>query len=217
MTEAFGLRSLDGEVLQMSGKDSPKLTDPTGRAHALTGEVTMIGRAVENAIVVSSKRISREHACVRLEGWRVILEDLGSTNGTFLNGQRISEPVQLRDGDQIKVGDVQFVFRDPEVTYQDTMLPELEMDIPAGLVRVNRQVVALAPKEFELLAYLFSRTGLVCSKDEIGTAVWPEYQDGVYDYQIENLVRRLRMKLEPTPTTPQLLLTVRGRGYKLLQ
>ncbi len=200
----------------MSGKQTPKLTDPTGRAHALTGEVTMIGRAVENEIVVSSKRISREHACVRREGWRAILEDLGSTNGTFLNGQRLTESAQLRDGDQIKVGDVQFVFHDPDVTYQDTALPELEMDVPAGLVRVNRQLVDLAPKEFELLAYLITRAGLVCSKDEIGTAVWPEYHDGVYDYQIENLVSRLRTKLEPDSANPQLLLTVRGRGYKLI-
>lgn len=200
----------------MSDKNPPKLTDPTGRTHDLTGDVTTIGRAIENEIVISGKRISREHARVRREGWRVILEDLGSTNGTFLNEQRILEPMQLRDGDHIKVGDVAFVFHDPEVTYQDTVLPELEMDIAAGLVRVNRQLVELAPKEFELLAYLFSQPGLVCSKDAIGTAVWPEYEDNVYDYQIENLVRRLRMKLEPDPTNPQLLLTVRGRGYKLI-
>jgi len=200
----------------MSGKQTPKLTDPTGRAHALSDDVSKIGRAVENEIVVSSKRVSREHACVRREGWRVVLEDLGSANGTFLNGERIHETMQLRDGDQVKIGDVQFTFHDPDVTYQDAVLPELEMDVPAGLVRVNRHLVELAPKEFDLLAFLFSRTGLVCSKDDIGTAVWPEYHDGVYDYQIENLVRRLRTKLEPDPTNPQLLLTVRGRGYKLV-
>lgn len=200
----------------MSEKRVPTLTDPTGRAHLLTEATTLIGRAVENEIVVSSKRISREHAQIRREGWRVILKDLGSTNGTFLNDQRLLEPRQLRDGDRIKVGDVLFIFHDPEVTYQDTVLPELEMDVAAGVVWVNRQPVELAPKEFELLAYLFSQPNLVCSKDAIGTAVWPEYQDGVYDYQIENLVRRLRLKLEPDPTNPQLLLTVRGRGYKLV-
>ena len=138
----------------MSEKRIPTLTDPTGRAHNLSEATTMIGRAVENEIVVSSKRISREHACIRREGWRVILEDVGSTNGTFLNDQRLLDPMQLRDGDRIKVGDVLFIFHDPEVTYQDTVLPELEMDIPAGIVRVNRQLVELAPKEFELLAYL---------------------------------------------------------------
>ncbi len=67
-----------------------------------------------------------------------------------------------------------------------------------------------------MLVYLHQRVGEVCSKDEIGQAVWPEYHEGVYDYQIENLVRRLRLKLESTPATPQLLLTVRGRGYKLV-
>ncbi|MFQ5437129.1 MAG: FHA domain-containing protein, partial [Anaerolineae bacterium] len=63
----------------MSSKQTPILTDPTGRAHALTDELTLIGRAVENQIVVSSQRISREHACIRRQGWRVILEDLDFT------------------------------------------------------------------------------------------------------------------------------------------
>ncbi|MCP4426735.1 MAG: FHA domain-containing protein [Chloroflexi bacterium] len=197
-------------------KQTPKLIDPTGRDHALADNVSTIGRAVENDIVVSSKRVSREHARTRRQGWRIMLEDLGSANGTFLNGERIQGPKQLRDGDQIKVGDVVFNFHDPDVTYQDSFLPELEVDVPAGVARVNRQAVDLAPKEFDLLAFLHSRQGLVCSKDEIGTAVWPEYQDGVYDYQIENLVRRLRAKLEPDPANPQLLLTVRGRGYKII-
>ncbi len=196
-------------------KALPSLKDPTGREHLLAGKAIIIGRAVENDIVISSKRVSREHACVRREGWRVMLEDLGSTNGTFLNDERLLAPMQLRDGDQIKVGDVVFTFHDPEVTTQETTRPELAVDMVAGVVRVDRQVVALAPKEFDLLAYLYRRQGEVCSKDEIGTAVWPEYQDGVFDYQIENLVRRLRSKLEPDPASPQMLLTIRGRGYKL--
>ncbi len=199
-----------------SKKQAPQLIDPTGRTHELTGDSITIGRAVENEIVITSKRISREHARISRQGWRVMLEDLGSTNGTFLNNERISAAMQLRDGDKINVGDVLFTFRDPDVTFQDTPLPELEIDVPSGVVRVNRQIVTLAPKEFMLIAYLSENESLVCSKDEIGRAVWPEYQDGVYDYQIENLVRRLRAKLEPDPATPQLLLTVRGRGYKLV-
>ncbi len=194
----------------------PTLTDPAGRVHLLSGAETAVGRALECDIVVTSKRVSRVHARLRREGWRMLLEDAGSTNGTYLNGERILEPVQLRDGDQIKVGDVVFAFHDPEVTYQDTLLPDVEIDVRGGVVRVDRQPVSLAPKEFALLAFLFEAAGSVCSKDEIGTAVWPEYAEGVYDYQIENLVRRLRAKLEPDPAAPQLLLTVRGRGYKLL-
>jgi pSer/pThr/pTyr-binding forkhead associated (FHA) protein len=194
----------------------PFFIDPTGREHPIKGDDVVIGRAVENDIVITSKRVSREHARLRHESWKVILEDLESTNGTFLNDERILSPVELRDGDHITVGDVTLVFHDPDVTFRDTVFPELEVDLKAGVVRVDRRVIALSSKEFALLSFLYQRCGQVCSKDDISSAVWPEYRDGVYDYQIENLVRRLRSKLEPNPAEPQLLLTVRGMGYKLV-
>jgi hypothetical protein len=194
----------------------PFFTDPTGREHLLSGEAMTIGRAVENDIVVTSRRVSREHARVQRQGRRVVLTDLGSTNGTFLNDDRLLAPVELRDGDCVSIGDVELLFHDPESTFLDTPFPEVEVDAAAGLVRVDRRVVELSPKEFALLAYLYERRGQVCSKDEIGAAVWPEYAEGVYDYQIENLVRRLRARIEPDPSAPQLLLTIRGLGYKLV-
>ncbi|MFL7807235.1 MAG: FHA domain-containing protein, partial [Anaerolineae bacterium] len=183
----------------------PYLADPTGREHRLTGDSIVIGRAVENDIVITSKRVSREHALVRRDGWRVMLEDMGSTNGTFLNDERVLSPTALHDEDRIKVGDVVLTFHDPDITFRDTPFPALEVDVAAGVVRVDRRAVTLAPKEFALLAYLYERQGEVCSKDDIGVAVWPEYrQDGVYDYQVENLVRRLRSKLEPDASDPQM-------------
>ena len=194
----------------------PSLIDPTGREHPLTGDTVTIGRAIGNDIVITSKRISREHARVRREGWRAILEDLGSTNGTFLNDERLLTPVELHDEDRITIGDVTLTFHDPDITYRDTPFPELEVNVTAGIVRVDRHMAELSAKEFALLVYLYERQGEVCSKDDIGNAVWPEYQEGVYDYQIENLVRRLRSKLEPDPAKPQLLLTMRGLGYKLV-
>ncbi len=194
----------------------PFLTDPTGREHALTDDVTTIGRAVENDVVVTSRRVSREHARLRRQGWRVILEDLGSTNGTFLNGERVLNPVELRDEDRIRVGDVSFVFHDPAITIRETPFPELDIDVAAGVVRLDRRRIDLSAKEFALLAYLYERRGQVCSKDEIGLAVWPEYEGDVYDYQVENLVHRLRQEIEVDPSDPQLLVTVRGLGYKLL-
>jgi hypothetical protein len=194
----------------------PFFRDPTGREHLLTAETTTIGRAVENDIVVTSRRVSREHTRVQREGRRVVLIDLGSTNGTFLNDERVLAAVELRDGDQVSIGDVILTFHDPESTFLDTPFPELEVDEAAGLVRVDRRVITLSPKEFTLLAYLYAHRGQVCSKDDIGRAVWPEYHEGVYDYQIENLVRRLRARIEIDPAEPQLLLTARGRGYKLL-
>jgi pSer/pThr/pTyr-binding forkhead associated (FHA) protein len=192
------------------------LTDPAGQEHSLENLPAKIGRAVENELVIISKRVSREHARIWRDGRRIFLEDLGSTNGTFHNDERVLEPIALRDGDRILVGDVLFTFHDPDSTTVETPFPELEVNASAGVVRVNRYVVSLSPKEFNLLAYLYERRGTVCSKDEIGAAVWSEYQSGVYDYQIENLVRRLRTKIENDPTNPQLLLTMRGLGYKLV-
>ena len=201
---------------EQNQRQVPFLTDPTEREHRIESECITIGRAVQNDIVITSKRVSREHARIRRDGWRMILEDMDSTNGTYLNDERILSEAALRDQDHIKIGDVIFVFHDPDITYRDSIFPELDIDASAGIVRIDRQAVQLSPKEFALLTYLDSRNGEVCSKDDIANAVWPEYQAGVYDYQVENLVRRLRAKLEPDPAEPQMLLTIRGLGYKLV-
>ncbi|HSJ56357.1 MAG TPA: FHA domain-containing protein [Anaerolineae bacterium] len=196
--------------------ESPFLRDPAGREHLLVSAAVTIGRAVENDIVITSRRVSREHARIECQGRRCLLSDLGSTNGTFFNDERLMAPVELRDGDRIQIGDVVLTFHDPESTYLESPFPALEIDETAGLVRVDRRVVSLSPKEFALLSHLYAHAGAVRSKDEIAAAVWPEYESGIYDYQIENLVRRLRERIEPDPSQPQLLLTVRGQGYKLL-
>jgi pSer/pThr/pTyr-binding forkhead associated (FHA) protein len=195
----------------------PYLTDPNGQEHHLTKDHFTIGRAVECDVVIASKSISREHARIRREGRHWFVEDLGSTNGTYRNNERVVGKLDLRDGDSLKTGDITFVFHDPDTTTRENPVPDLEVDGVAGVVRVNRQVVTLSPKEFALLAYLYERRGQVCSKDDIGRAVWPEYTaGGIFDYQIENLVRRLRTRIEVDPAIPQLLFTVRGLGYKLI-
>ena len=193
----------------------PYLTDPDGKEHRLPGDAALVGRAIESNIVITSKRVSREHARIYRDGRRFFLQDLNSTNGTFLNDERLLAPAELRDGDRIMIGEVVFIFHDPDTTTRDNPLPEIEVNVSAGWVRVNRRPVELSPKEFGLLVYLYERRGSVCTKDEIGQAVWTEYQSGVFDYQIENLVRRLRTKIESDPANPQVLLTVRGLGYKL--
>jgi pSer/pThr/pTyr-binding forkhead associated (FHA) protein len=195
----------------------PFLTDPNGQEHRLLTPSATIGRAVECEIVIASKSISREHARLHLNGRRWYIEDLGSTNGTFLNGERVIGSRDLRDGDSLKVGDLIFLFHDPDTTTRENPVPVLEVDTAAGVVRVNRKPVTLSPKEYQLLAFLHDRSGQVCSKDDIGHAVWPEYEaGGIFDYQIENLVRRLRTRIEVDPANPQLLFTMRGLGYKLI-
>ncbi len=205
-----------GIICSMTEAPLPYLRDPSGREHPLHGNLNRLGRAVENEIVIVDKRVSREHAVIRREGRRFLLEDLGSTNGTFLNGERLQSAIPLRDGDQIEVGEVTFIFHDPEGTSAETPFPELEVDREAAEVRLNRRRVHLSSKEYALLVFLYENRGKVCSKDEIGQVVWSEYQTGIYDYQIENLVRRLRTKIETDPNAPQLLVTLRGLGYKLV-
>ena len=200
----------------MADSNTPYLRDPHKKEHFLQQTITRLGRAVENEIVIVSKRASREHAHIRRDGRRVFLDDLGSTNGTFLNSERVLGSVQLRDGDEISIGEVIFTFHDPDTTTRETPFPELEVNVEAGIVRLNRHAIQLSPKEFALLAYLYENRGKVCSKDEIGRTVWSEYQAGIYDYQIENLIRRLRTKIESDANMPVLLITVRGLGYKLL-
>lgn len=200
----------------MSNANSPYLKDPLGNEHLLETAVARLGRAAENEIVILSNRASREHAHILREGRKVFLEDQKSTNGTFLNSERVLEKIQLRDGDEIAIGEVSFIFHDPDTTTRETPFPELDVSLATGEARLNRRLLALSPKEFALLFYLYENRGKVCSKDEIGRAVWSEYQSGIFDYQIENLVRRLRTKIEIDSNTPALLLTMRGMGYKLV-
>jgi len=73
----------------------------TGRVLPLTGNVTVLHRRDINPM---DRLISREHARVIRRGPNLWLEDLGSTNGTYLNGQRLFEPALLRVGDEIRLG-----------------------------------------------------------------------------------------------------------------
>ncbi len=65
---------------------------------------TLIGRSPYCSLVISSGRVSREHAIVILTGSTLELEDLGSSNGTFLNGKKIQERRELALGDAIRIG-----------------------------------------------------------------------------------------------------------------
>lgn len=74
----------------------------------------------------------------------------------------------------------------------------------------------LSRKEFDVLCLLYERQGEACSKDEIAAAGWPERGEGdVGDQEIEQLIRRLRVRLEPDPSHPRYLMTLRGYGYRL--
>jgi DNA-binding winged helix-turn-helix (wHTH) protein len=76
----------------------------------LDGE-NVLGRGAEASIRIDLGRVSRLHARIRVEGGRVLLEDLGSKNGTFLGGERVVAPAELADGDEVAIGSVVLLFR----------------------------------------------------------------------------------------------------------
>ncbi len=76
-----------------------------GMVHDLEEEVIMIGRDVANNVVIPDTEISRQHARLTRSPAGYVLEDLGSTNGTFINGERIAAARVLNPGDLIAFGE----------------------------------------------------------------------------------------------------------------
>jgi two-component system cell cycle response regulator len=79
-----------------------------GLVHKVRGTRTVLGRAATAQIRLDDDGISREHAELLVEGGRMLVRDLGSTNGTFINGTRTTSH-EVRDGDQISLGGATFV------------------------------------------------------------------------------------------------------------
>jgi pSer/pThr/pTyr-binding forkhead associated (FHA) protein len=78
-------------------------SEQKGRSFELNGELT-VGRAAGCQVALEDNYVSQLHARVFTRDGGVWVEDLGSTNGTYLNDQRVSAPLALRRGDQLKVG-----------------------------------------------------------------------------------------------------------------
>lgn len=72
------------------------------------GESILIGREESNDIVLKDTRVSGHHAAITRQGQRWQIRDLGSTNGTFVNGKRIEGQVDLSPGDEVRIGGVIF-------------------------------------------------------------------------------------------------------------
>ncbi len=83
---------------------------PDAATHPLTGDILTIGRHETCDVVVESPAVSRFHAKITAEGSRFFVEDLGSRNGTILNGRAISRKTPLKNGDRLEVSTLPFVF-----------------------------------------------------------------------------------------------------------
>jgi DNA-binding winged helix-turn-helix (wHTH) protein len=110
-----------GEIVHLD-RSQPELPGADGdrfwlvwndRAIVLTAGDNIIGRDPQCHVWLDASGVSRRHACLRIAGQsdEVFLEDLGSKNGTFLEGSRLTTHKGLADGDVIRIGSVELTFR----------------------------------------------------------------------------------------------------------
>jgi DNA-binding winged helix-turn-helix (wHTH) protein len=104
------------------GRDGPRLVWGD-QAYPLGEGVSIVGRDPEAAVFLDAPSVSRRHARLVLQGPRVLLEDLQSKNGTSLNGEPVHGVLELRDGDEIRLGSVQLLFRSRGVGQPTATVP----------------------------------------------------------------------------------------------
>jgi hypothetical protein len=173
-------------------------------------------------ITLSERQVSRRHAEIYLDHGRYFLKDLGSKNGTYLNGQPVIGAVELHDNDEIQIALCERI----RFIGADATLPLAEIQ-PMTTLRIDRQsrqawigqteiTPPLSPAQYHLLELLYDKVNSVCSRDEIVSVVWATAdREGVTEQAIDALVRRLRDRISEVDPDGQYVLTVRGHGFRL--
>ncbi|MGD2057383.1 MAG: FHA domain-containing protein [Anaerolineales bacterium] len=218
------------EGMQFPSEEALFLVAPTGELRGerwqLTKDRFVIGRGPDCDLVVTDRQVSREHALIKKSDGGYFVEDLGSKNGTHLNGVRISAPERLQDGDEIQIAfAIKLTFIGSEATLplvlDEQALAEarlLRMEIQAHRVWIGEIEVdpPLSPPQFRLLELLHQSIDRVVPREEIAEYVWPgTHGVGVSDQAIDALIRRLRDRLADVDPESEFIVTVRGHGFRL--
>lgn len=183
----------------------------------------VLGREPSCDVVIADRQVSRFHARLTPTAEGVILEDLGSKNGTHHNGNALATPVILQDGDALQISFIQeFLFFTSDATVPLTegmgRPGRLVMEPKSRRVWVNQQqlVPPLSAQQFRLLWLLYDNPGQVIGRMDLVTAVWGEDQAaGVSEQALDALIRRLRDRLSAVDPTQTYIDTVRGHGVRL--
>lgn len=203
--------------------DRPMLVLQEGHAEPgrwpIEKDVTTLGRLPDNDVVLADRLISRHHACIRRDGTQLFLEDLESTNGTYVNGERVGESHLLQDGDTIQLPprfQLRFVDRASTVPMPGLQRSQrLEIDEAEREVTIGGEAVELSVAQYQLLCLLVSNEGRVVSRPELVRTVWAEDEAaGITNQAVDALVRRLRERLAVVDPEHSYVQTVRGHGFK---
>jgi len=193
----------------------------------MLNRAVIIGRDASCEVIISDRQISRFHARIMPSSSGILLEDLGSKNGTFCNGHKVDNSVVLQDGDVIQVALVQpFTYMSSDATLplaepavsEDPSALRLHLDKRSHRVWVRQQelIPPLSVPQFRLLQVLFEKRDQVVPRDLLVDAIWGSDQaEGVSEEALDALVRRLRDRLKDIDPTHTYILTVRGFGLRL--
>lgn len=217
--------------MEHAGAEPPVLIGQTGPLNGqrwYIEKTLVLGRDETCDVVIADRQVSRFHARLTPSEDGVLLEDLGSKNGTFQNGVRIVDPVMLSDGDLMQVSLIQhFVFLSSDATVPLDMdaLPEkghsrlqLYLDTRSRRVWVNgmEMVPPLSVPQFRLLQILYEQEGKVVERQDLINYIWGEEEAvGVSEQAFDALVRRLRDRLALMNPRHTFITTVRGHGLRL--
>jgi hypothetical protein len=183
----------------------------------------LIGREATCEVVVPDRMVSRFHARITPKAEGMVLEDLGSKNGTHCNGDLVVGQVVLQDGDTVQIALAQqFIFLTSDAT-----LPLSEIEDRPGRLRLemrSRQVwisdrlidPPLSALQFHVLSVLYKNQGQVISRQQLITEAWGEEEAiGVSDQALDALLRRLRDRVAAIDPSHPYISTVRGHGVRL--
>lgn len=188
-------------------------------------EAMTIGREPDCDICLQDRQVSRRHAIIRRQPEHYVIEDCGSKNGTYINGQAVVGERTLQDGDEIQVA-LRFKLTFVDAGATTPLFFEDEQPRTGGLlldkqgrrvwVRGQELDPPLSLAQYRLLELLYDHAGNVCSRDDIIRAVWSDAEEeGVSEQAIDALARRLRERLGEQDQEWQYIVTVRGHGFRL--
>ena len=196
-----------------------------GKRWPLNKPSLTIGRGEDCDIVLPDRQVSRQHIKILHDNLGFAVEDLGSKNGTYLNGMPVQGMSRLQDGDEIQIAlSVRLLFVGAEATLPLTS-EMVKVSTPGvSLNKGKRQVWVggklldppLSISQYRLLELLWEHKGKVVTREDVSAAVWPESDEaGITEQAIDALVRRLRDRLAELDPDHDYLVTIRGHGFKL--
>lgn len=183
---------------------------------ALEADVATLGRSALCDVVAPRETVSRLHARIAREGPRFLLQDAGSANGTFVNGERLTAPHLLANRDLIGLGSPAplLTYADPDPTVVATS--RLRFDERTLRFFLGAQPLELTPNEFRLLRFLHQHAGQVRTREQCAEAIWgQDYVPGWDAATLDRVVSNLRRKLRQTDPA-DLIRTRPGLGYELI-